>query len=1051
MSLQVCHCGWSKVTTYHGLRTHQGKMGCTKRGVKVESEQQYMWGNVGFTNNQKDLRLDVYASIKTDTTDYICSDLSLQVCHCGWSKVTTYHGLRTHQGKMGCTKRGVKVEKSEQQYMWGNVGFTNNQKDLRLDVYASIKTDTTDYICSDMSLQVCHCGWSKVTTYHGLRTHQGKMGCTKRGVKVESEQQYMWGNVGFTNNQKDLRLDVYASIKTDTTDYICSDLSLQVCHCGWSKVTTYHGLRTHQGKMGCTKRGVKVEKSEQQYMWGNVGFTNNQKDLRLDVYASIKTDTTDYICSDMSLQVCHCGWSKVTTYHGLRTHQGKMGCTKRGVKVEKSEQQYMWGNVGFTNNQKDLRLDVYASIKTDTTDYICSDLSLQVCHCGWSKVTTYHGLRTHQGKMGCTPKAASTPKKEQYVWTNEWEEVDERKHQPAKRMTVKKEDVLVSPSCNSVATIKEEPKSPLAIPQQPFRKDTNSRASHQLQDFSAGVQVNQSSRERPTAPPRAPVGHLKEQDRQDHTLSEMNRSVREHPTPTYPVTVVRPKEKDRKQQTPSQVKKLVRECPATTSPAAVVKPKKIYREDQTLSQARQERLKSELQQTIKERGENMSEIRPAERARESVPDSASTNTQTNSAAAEATTKEDQKSLCKTTHPDFSTGMKVRELVMTFSATTTQETAVRQKRKCREVTHLAQKLSATTTQETIKEQKPSQNVRESAAIQVNPASAEAIAEEDPTSSSETAQLSNFSTRVKVKELAWMFSTNTTQNTAVRPKGKHQEEQKVKRLTQTLSATTAQEGAVHPKEQEWEDKNLSQGSLNAEWLEINGVLSEVVRVVEDAKQKSADLSFSIRTFRATSSMMEQIRQKLEELASIELKWISKFAVDVKLDPTTANRCLVAADGKKVSSGGEKQEAPDAPGRSGSVLGLNRLTSGKSYWEAVVSKNTRWDLGVAKRDANRKEKLLLNPGNGYWVIAHYEDEKYAALTAPPVRLSLKEKPAKVGVFVDYEEGLVSFYDVTAQSHIYSFTDCSFTGEIYPYFSLHLVDGERADPLILSTVKHQ
>ncbi|KAM4611626.1 butyrophilin subfamily 1 member A1-like [Polymixia lowei] len=30
------------------------------------------------------------------------------------------------------------------------------------------------------------------------------------------------------------------------------------------------------------------------------------------------------------------------------------------------------------------------------------------------------------------------------------------------------------------------------------------------------------------------------------------------------------------------------------------------------------------------------------------------------------------------------------------------------------------------------------------------------------------------------------------------------------------------------------------------------------------------------------------------------------------------------------------------------------------------------------------------------------------PPIRLSLKEKPQTVGVFVDYEEGLVSFYDV-------------------------------------------
>ncbi len=65
----------------------------------------------------------------------------------------------------------------------------------------------------------------------------------------------------------------------------------------------------------------------------------------------------------MSLQVCHCGWSKVTTYQGLRTHQGKMGCTVRGVRVEQSEQQYMWGNAGYPNNQKDFGLDAYICIK----------------------------------------------------------------------------------------------------------------------------------------------------------------------------------------------------------------------------------------------------------------------------------------------------------------------------------------------------------------------------------------------------------------------------------------------------------------------------------------------------------------------------------------------------------------------------------------------------------------------------------------------------------------------------------------------------------------
>lgn len=181
-----------------------------------------------------------------------------------------------------------------------------------------------------------------------------------------------------------------------------------------------------------------------------------------------------------------------------------------------------------------------------------------------------------------------------------------------------------------------------------------------------------------------------------------------------------------------------------------------------------------------------------------------------------------------------------------------------------------------------------------------------------------------------------------------------------------------------------------------------------------------------------------------------------MDVKLDPTTAHQCLVLSpDGKKVSDGGQNPKVPDAPesfDMFGSILGLNMLTSGKSYWEVEVSNKTGWDLGVARRNANRKGNLSLTPDNGYWVTVHYEDKKYAALTTPPVSLSLTVKPQKVGVFVDHEEGLVSFYDVTARSHIYSFTECSFGDEIRPYFSPHLQqNGKNLAPLIISAVKKQ
>ncbi|XP_047670539.1 E3 ubiquitin-protein ligase TRIM7-like [Tachysurus fulvidraco] len=58
-------------------------------------------------------------------------------------------------------------------------------------------------------------------------------------------------------------------------------------------------------------------------------------------------------------------------------------------------------------------------------------------------------------------------------------------------------------------------------------------------------------------------------------------------------------------------------------------------------------------------------------------------------------------------------------------------------------------------------------------------------------------------------------------------------------------------------------------------------------------------------------------------------------------------------------------------------------------------------------------------------------------------------VGVFVDYEEGLVSFYDVKSRSHIYSFTGQTFTEELYPYFGPGLNEGgKNAAPLIIFPV---
>ncbi len=40
--------------------------------------------------------------------------------------------------------------------------------------------------------------------------------------------------------------------------------------------------------------------------------------------------------------------------------------------------------------------------------------SLQVCTCGWAKITSFRGLRTHQGKRGCLREQRQWPRIDQY-------------------------------------------------------------------------------------------------------------------------------------------------------------------------------------------------------------------------------------------------------------------------------------------------------------------------------------------------------------------------------------------------------------------------------------------------------------------------------------------------------------------------------------------------------------------------------------------------------------------------------------------------------------
>ncbi|XP_049338707.1 E3 ubiquitin-protein ligase TRIM39-like [Astyanax mexicanus] len=207
------------------------------------------------------------------------------------------------------------------------------------------------------------------------------------------------------------------------------------------------------------------------------------------------------------------------------------------------------------------------------------------------------------------------------------------------------------------------------------------------------------------------------------------------------------------------------------------------------------------------------------------------------------------------------------------------------------------------------------------------------------------------------------------------------------------------------------------------------------------------------RALSQLQEHLTQEMEKIPEIR---IQQYAVDVTLDPDTAHPALILSDdGKQVKHGDKQQKLPDNPQRFYSwvgILGKEGFSSGRFYYEVQVSGKTEWTLGVTRESSNRKGDFRARPEMGFWTVLLRNKTEYKALDSSSVLLSLNQAPQKVGVFVDYEEGLVSFYDVEVRSHIYSFTGQSFNGKLYPYFSPRLNDGgKNSTPLIITPVQHE
>uniref|UniRef100_UPI00398E3878 zinc-binding protein A33-like isoform X2 n=1 Tax=Pristiophorus japonicus TaxID=55135 RepID=UPI00398E3878 len=168
-------------------------------------------------------------------------------------------------------------------------------------------------------------------------------------------------------------------------------------------------------------------------------------------------------------------------------------------------------------------------------------------------------------------------------------------------------------------------------------------------------------------------------------------------------------------------------------------------------------------------------------------------------------------------------------------------------------------------------------------------------------------------------------------------------------------------------------------------------------------------------------------------IECEKLRQKFVSVSLDVETAHRLLeVSEDLKSVRWTWTWKNLPDTEKRftrGACVLGSEGFTLGRHYWEVEVAGNRRWSLGVAAESVGRKRCVTLSPENGLWTIGRSNDQ-IKVNSSPPSPLPAGQIPGKVGVYLSYESGTVTFYSADTKSHLHTFTGNKFPEKLYPFF---------------------
>uniref|UniRef100_A0A8C5QDS7 B30.2/SPRY domain-containing protein n=1 Tax=Leptobrachium leishanense TaxID=445787 RepID=A0A8C5QDS7_9ANUR len=163
----------------------------------------------------------------------------------------------------------------------------------------------------------------------------------------------------------------------------------------------------------------------------------------------------------------------------------------------------------------------------------------------------------------------------------------------------------------------------------------------------------------------------------------------------------------------------------------------------------------------------------------------------------------------------------------------------------------------------------------------------------------------------------------------------------------------------------------------------------------------------------------------------------ASDMLLDVNTAgNDVSVSENLKTVSWSGINQRRPETPERfqdSPQVLSSRSFSSGRHYWEVEVSESGGWRVGMTYPSIKRRggKQSWIGENNKSWCLEKIYNKMYYMIhDSIEIQFPHPSSCRRLGIFLDYEVGRLSFYELCDPiRHLNTFTS-AFTEPLHAGF---------------------